>query len=320
MLLALHLQTFGVASAVPAGGAGIEEHSQSIVSLCLLSGAIGGALHAIAMAMKKYWGDGVDRYWLERKWWIGFFTDLLGGLMIWPAMPIVSVQVLMPLVVVVQTLSSFGIGVFFFKESATKRSTAGVVCGIVGVIGLSLAETMAATQFTVANYWRQWLRQEMLISLAVSAVFVGVTMVSKSSTLWAVIAGFLEGIQFITSRALADAAMEGYWFAGGFEGGTCWGIAALKACCVVGIIHTSQLGISTDLSRFAAKYLVASSIFICWFGAAYFGDHVDMTMAFFLSVLSTLIGIWLLSENVDVASSDDGDTAVPGGALGEKAA
>merc|ERR1719343_678816 len=98
--------------------------------------------------------------------------------------------------------------------------------------------------------------------------------------------------------------MAGYWFPCFFKGATCWGIAILKLNCIVGIIHTSQLGIATDMSRFSAKYLVASSVFICWFGAAYFGDHVDLTVTFFLSVLSTLIGIWLLSDKVDVASSD----------------
>merc|ERR1719215_890648 len=145
----------------------------------------------------------------------------------------------------------------------------------------------------------------MLASLAVSAAVIGAcARVSKASTLWAVAAGFLEGIQFITSRALADAAMEGHWFAGGFEGATCWGVAVLKVGCVAGIIHTSQLGIATDLSLFAAKYLVASSVFICWFGAAYFGDHVDLTITFFLSVLCTLLGIWLLNEKVDAPSSD----------------
>lgn len=303
--LSFIFHNISIRSIAPAGEFGTAEHSQHILHLCLLSAAIGGVLHAVAMAMKKYWGGGVDKYWLEGKWWIGFCVDLLGGLMIWPAMPIVSVQILTPLVVVVQTLSTYAFGVCFFKEAPTHRSNAGVAFGIAGAIGLSHVHTMAPPKFAVTNYWQQWLRQEILITLAASAVIIGVAMALRlSSTLWAIVGGFLEGIQFTTSRALADAAVVGYWYPCFFKGATCWGIALLKVSCGVGIVHASQLGLATDLSRFAAKYLVASSIFSCWFGAAYFGDHVDLTITLFLSVLSTLIGIWLLSEKVDLESSD----------------
>lgn len=76
-------------------------------------------------------------YWKQSRWWWGILCDGTAGLMIWPAMPILSAQarleqggterdgrmrslaqVLMPLATVAQLLVAYSLGLFFFEEKA----------------------------------------------------------------------------------------------------------------------------------------------------------------------------------------------------------
>lgn len=295
------LEALGIES--PGLETGRAEHWRYLVRLCLLAGASGGIFHATSMAVKKKWGDGVERYWLEKMWWSGVFVDLVGGLLIEPAMPFVSVQILMPVVIVSQALSSYAFGMLLFNEPVTLRSGAGVVFGMAGVSGLCLIHTNAPSRFMLDSYWWQWLQRDSLCSLAASAVIMVICVFSRSqSTLWATVAGFIEGVHFTTSRALADGIFLGDGLGSCLKSTTWWDIVILKIVCIVAITHACQLGLATDLSRFAAKYLVASSAFTVWFGAAFFGDRLDLTLAFFSSVSSTLVGVWLLSEKPSTES------------------
>lgn len=284
-----------------AGGKSQEEQSPEwVIYTALFLAGVGGILHGIAMAMKKHWGQGIEKYWLEWKWWVGFVTDGFAGFLIWPAMPIVSVQVLMPLVIVCQVVASYIIGLRFFGEPGTNRSHSGVICAIIGVVGLTLNEVAQATSYKISDFWVTWLREQMMYATALSGLVLFMAWLCMNrATVWAIIAGALEGIQFITSRALMDA-----WFQFGFFGAligpenfTVWLVIALKISCVVGIIHTSQLGIEASMSRFAGIYLIASTIFICVYGATYFGDEVKMNVFFWVSAAATLIGIWLLDDS-----------------------
>jgi len=76
-------------------------------ALVILSACVGGALHGVAMALRKFYGAGNGQYYLEWRWWLGTATDAVAGCLLWPAMPIVPVQVFVPMVIVVQLSSSY---------------------------------------------------------------------------------------------------------------------------------------------------------------------------------------------------------------------
>lgn len=88
------------------------------LALCSCLVLAGGGLHGAAMAMRKYFGEGHSDYWRQAGWWLGVLCDGTAGLLIWPAMPILAAQVLMPLATVAQLLVAYGLGLFFFEEKA----------------------------------------------------------------------------------------------------------------------------------------------------------------------------------------------------------
>ena len=55
-------------------------------------------------------------YWKQWRWWSGVLCDGAGGLFIWPAMPILARQVLMPLATVVQLVTAYSLALAFFRE------------------------------------------------------------------------------------------------------------------------------------------------------------------------------------------------------------
>merc|ERR1719359_1338248 len=59
------------------------------------------------MALRKFYGQGHENFWLEWRWWIGAIVDGIAGCLIWPAMPYLTVDILAPLVIVVQLSSSY---------------------------------------------------------------------------------------------------------------------------------------------------------------------------------------------------------------------
>ena len=113
--------------------------SKGSVELLLCSCLVlaGGGLHGSAMAMRKYFGEGHRAYWRQPWWWLGVLCDGLAGLMIWPAMPLLAPQVLMPLATVAQLLVAYGLGISFFKEQVSRSNHLGVLLCILGVVGIS---------------------------------------------------------------------------------------------------------------------------------------------------------------------------------------
>merc|ERR1719433_2662947 len=73
-------------------------------------------------------------------------------------------------------------------------------------------------------------------------------------------------------------------------------VCAVKGLCIVSILHSQQLGMASNLSRFAGIYLVSGTIFICALGAAMFGDNLELSPIFMASMFLTLAGIGLLSQ------------------------
>lgn len=270
--------------------------ASSVHVLAMASGCVGGMMHGIAMAVRKQYGQGHAYYWLQWRWWLGTSCDGIAGLFIMPAMPFVSVQILMPLIVVVQMLTSYSLGLFFFREKATSRHHLGVICAVAGVIGLGLASPLQASDFSISSFWAYWLRTPFLISNLVSLLALATLFaVMHRSTFWGMAAGFSEAVQYVCTRALADAAFEFNSVSAMLVSGAVWAAAILKILCIVFSLHFQQKGLESDLSRFAGIYLVGSTLFICVYGAVYFSDHIPLSWTFFSAATSTLAGIWLLN-------------------------
>merc|ERR1719195_1294519 len=142
---------------------------------------------------------------------------------------------------------------------------------------------------------------QFLATIAVSMIFLGLSRtVLGPWAFWALTGGFLEGLQYLCSRTLADAIYESRQvdltakYLPVFL--TVFFLGALKVFCIVSILHSQQLGMASNLSRFAGIYLVACTIFICSLGAAMFGDNLELTPIFMASMFFTLAGIGLLSQ------------------------
>lgn len=267
-----------------------------LVTAALVLACCGGALHGIAMAIRKQFGEGNPEYYKDWRWHCGMWLDGIAGVCIWPAMPFISVQLLMPMVVVTQVATSYTIGLAHFGEVSTVWSHTGIVCAIMGVVGLSLANPHHAARFSIDDFFVNWISREVVFTTLGSWIVLGITRTAGvASTFWALVAAWLEGIQFITSRVIADATYEGK-LSSHFTTVVC--VCLLKGFCIFSILHAQQLGLDQDLSRFAGIYLVACVFFICLYGAAYFGDSVEFNPMFLMSALSTCAGIYLLNEHV----------------------
>jgi hypothetical protein len=276
-----------------------EPPDPMIVYAALMLACCGGALHGIAMAIRKQYGEGNPEYYKDWRWHVGMWADGFAGVMIWPAMPFVSVQLLMPMVVVVQVVTSYSIGLVHFGEVSTVWSHTGITCAMMGVIGLSFANPHHAAHFSIDDFWVNLVSKEVILTTAACWIVLGITrLAGVRSTFWALVAAWLEGIQFITSRVIADATYEGklstHWK-------TVVCVVLLKAFCIFSILHAQQLGLDQDLSRFAGIYLVACVFSICLYGAAFFGDSVEFNALFCMSAVSTVAGIYLLNEHVHKA-------------------
>jgi len=278
---------------------------QSAALLCALFGGVG---HGVAMAVRKRFGEGHEgsmQYWFDWRWWVGTWMDGAAGMLIWPAMPLISVQLLMPMVVVAQLAASYLLGVFVFGERATPQSLTGMGFAMLGVLGLSLCTPTSAAPFHIGDFFASWLRAPFLAATAVCfSILAASFALTKRSTFFALLAGFLEGVQFLCSRAMVDAAFDNFWAI--FTNPAVFACVFLKGCCILSILSLQQKGLESDMSRFAGIYLVASTLFICTYGAIFFGDTVPLTAPFVIASLSTLCGIWCLNEAVHPGFEADG--------------
>ena len=85
-------------------------------------------------------------YWKQWRWWSGVLCDGVGGLFIWPAMPILATQVLMPLATVVQLVAAYSLALAFFKERVAAVNHMGLVLAVVGVVGISVGSPVSCAQ------------------------------------------------------------------------------------------------------------------------------------------------------------------------------
>mmetsp|Transcript_38751 Transcript_38751/g.102442 ORF Transcript_38751/g.102442 Transcript_38751/m.102442 type:complete len:351 (-) Transcript_38751:53-1105(-) len=278
---------------------------QSAALLCALFGGVG---HGVAMAVRKRFGEGHEgsmQYWFDWRWWVGTWMDGAAGMLIWPAMPLISVHLLMPMVAVAQLVASYLLGLFVFGERATLQSLVGTSCALVGVLGLGLSTPSAAEDFRIDDFFVAWVRPRFVAATFVClGVLAGAFAFTRPVTKFALSAGFFEGVQFLCSRAMVDAAFDNFWAI--FTNPAVFACVFLKGCCILSILSLQQKGLESDMSRFAGIYLVASTLFICTYGAIFFGDTVPLTAPFVIASLSTLCGIWCLNEAVHPGFEADG--------------
>jgi hypothetical protein len=275
-----------------------------VYPLVISLACIGGCLHGIAMAIRKKYGEGSERYWLEWQWWIGVVADGCAGVLIWPAMPFISSHILVPLIIVVQLGTSYILGVTVFSEICRLQHNIGLACALAGVIGVSFSTSHEAADFSINEFWLRWVTTRFLVTtVSIVLVLVGCFAFVSRTTCWALTAAALEGIQYVCSRSIIvsivdlkyDFLMQPPVLASFF----------IKGLCILFIVVFQQLGLESDLSRFAGIYLVGCVLFMCIYGWAFFGDHVPFTITFAISTIATLSGIWLLNS-----SENTGDTGL----------
>lgn len=285
----------------PAGGG--EPVSNFVYVLVLVIALCGGALHGIAMAIRKKYGEGKEKYWLEWKWWVGTVADGFAGFMIWPAMPFVSVQILVPLIIATQLGSSYICGLVLFQEKCQLNHTVGLILCVIGIIGISLSTSHEASHFTISQFWSGFVSPRFVWTTLFSMLaLAGSYLAANQSTFYALLCGFFEGLQYICSRSIVDSIFEKQL--GFLTQPAVLGAVVLKGSCILGIIYFQQLGLEADLSTFAGIYLVGCVLFTCVYGWAFFGDAMPLSISFFLSAFSTLAGIWLLNQSHDLVSGE----------------
>ncbi|CAJ1428662.1 unnamed protein product [Effrenium voratum] len=269
-----------------------SEPAALALSFCLV--LAGGTLHGVAMALRKLFGEGHNEYWRQPRWWLGVLCDGVAGLMIWPAMPILAAQVLMPLATVVQLVVAYTLGLFFFQEQVSSWNHLGVLLAMVGVVGVSVSSPWRAAD-PRSICVDQWLQPHFMGAL------LGCGLVPLSAfalhwppaCCWAFLTALFEALQFLSSRTLADALLK--WGTQEQSAAALLAALLLKGTCILCIMHCQQMGFQAELSRFVGIFMVATNLLTVVLSLAFFGDQVEASWSFLSSATSTLVGIWLLN-------------------------
>lgn len=275
--------------------------------LVIASACVGAVLHGVAMALRKVYGQGSDNFWLEWRWWAAVILDGVGGCMVWPAMPFLTVDIIAPLVIIVQLSSSYLIGLAFFKEKCNMQYNIGLAFAVIGVIGISVSTPHHADVFSLNDFWTAWVTPKFLSVIAFAfALLLGSFALAHRSTFWALAAAIAEGIQYIVSRILVDCMI---YFEIGFLTKPAVLVAFLtKGSCILMSLEFQQRGLESDLSRFAGIYLVGCTFFMCLFGTVFFGESVSLYFTFAISSCFTLSGIWLMNSAENAVEDKVGES------------
>mmetsp|Transcript_26802 Transcript_26802/g.47369 ORF Transcript_26802/g.47369 Transcript_26802/m.47369 type:complete len:343 (+) Transcript_26802:84-1112(+) len=290
--------------------------SNAMYATVVTLACIGAALHGVAMALRKHFGAGHEgfEFWAEWRWWTGAVLDGVAGCLIWPAMPYVPVELFVPLIIVIQLGSSCAIGMLYFKEKNSWYHCVGVICAVIGVIGISLSEPCHATPFEIRQFWSAWVsRRVLLIDCVAASLLIGSHAFAQPVTFWAISSSILEGWQYICSRTIMDSIVTLEW---NFMTPTIVAAGCMKVCFGLTGLHFQQSGLKSDLSSFAGMFLVSCTLSMCVYGTSFFGDELRASVVFSASASITLVGIWLLNLNeerrVSLRSESAKSTGVPG--------
>jgi len=261
----------------------------------------GGALHGIAMALRKFFGQGHCDYWKQWRWWSGVLCDAIGGLCIWPAMPVLAAQVLMPMATVCQLVVAYSLALAFFREHVAVVNHLGLVLAVAGVVGISASSPIHAAPEASAERWEQ--PRFLCVFLLCAGLAVG-SFALKASFRWALATAFCEAVQFLTSRTIAGAFEN--WGTEEQSAVSLLCAAALKATCIICIMHFQQMGMEEELSRFVGTFMVATNLLTVVMSLSFFGDQVRLSALFLGSAALTLLGIWLLNFPASSATKTGG--------------
>jgi len=278
--------------------------TNSDVAVVLTLAMIGATFHGVAMALRKYYGEGHAQYYMQWKWWVGALVDGCAGCMIWPAMHVVSVQILAPIIIVVQLGASYTLGTLVFDEKSSLHHSLGLAFAITGVIGISMSTSHQAAPFPIGQFWAAWVTPHFIIANVFAfSVLAAAGVFGHSSTFWALAAAITEGYQYISSRAIVESIFD---FKLNFlEHPSAMAAILLKVSCITLSLHFQQHGLTSDLSKFAGMFCVSCTVFMCIYGTAFFGEKLHTSPTFIASSLITLAGIWLLNMSVEIQASED---------------
>eukprot|EP00931_Biecheleriopsis_adriatica_P024106 TRINITY_DN15102_c0_g1_i1.p1 TRINITY_DN15102_c0_g1~~TRINITY_DN15102_c0_g1_i1.p1 ORF type:complete len:358 (+),score=61.52 TRINITY_DN15102_c0_g1_i1:230-1303(+) len=285
-----------------------DDDTAVLISLLLVLSS--GALHAVAMAMRKYYGEGHRSYWLNCQWWLGVICDGLAGMVVWPAMPVISVQLLVPVCTVVQLSVGYLLGIFMFKEQVAMANHAGLCLAGIGVVGLGFSGENLATDSELSL--AQWVQPSFLKAFACClAVVLGTFALNMPrAASWAMAAGLAEAVQFLASRSLADVVMRLRSGVQPVSLPLLVPLVVIKIFSIIGSLHCQQVGFKGQLSRFVGIFLVLTNLLTVVLGLSFFADKVTISVGFLSSAFVTLAGIWLLNKDESTDKElQDGDSA-----------
>lgn len=295
------LLQFFVRTASFAHPSNVSDRDYALVVACAM---LGGALHGAAMALRKFYGKG-EQYYLEWRWWLGTGLDAFAGCLLWPAMPILPVQILVPLVIVVQLSSSYLIGLIVFRERCALNHNLGLAFAAVGVIGVSMSTAHRAAALPIDDFFAAWMSVRFVLANALAlSLLMGTYLFAHPSTFFALLSAVFEGWQYICSRTIVQSLYDYKWLF--FKHPAVLAAVSIKVSCILGILHFQQQGLESDLSRFAGIFLVSCVMFTCIFGTAFFGEEIPSSFIFVASAFFTLGGIWLLNHREHDEINDEG--------------
>lgn len=283
-------------------------HSVALASLA----CAGGGLHGVALGVRKRSCSGDTSWWTQCLWWLSFLCDGWASLLIWPAMPIISVELLMPMVLVPQLVVSYAIGCLFMGDAPSARRQTGIAFSIIGTLGLGMSTPVKAEHFDIDTFWFRCQQTNFLLANACcGCLIIFAFLGADKSHGWACLAAFGEAMQYILTRAIAKV-----FFGGGADlsNPTILCVFLAKSLFFLLIIGCQQCGLSASkgLSSFSGVYLMATVLLTCTQGAVFFGDPIVLSEAFVISAMGTAVGMSLLIQPDAAGPAKEDDRSVAG--------
>ena len=261
---------------------------------------LGGAIHGTAMAARKYYARGQPNYWNEPRWYIGVLGDAVGGAFCWPAMPLLSVFVYIPLTILAQMGSSYLTGIYLFKENSTYVKTAGLLVAVFGVFALAVQGEAEKVTVSVTEFWPRLADSTFLAANGLNLLLI-IAVHKRRDLAFMLAAAWMDATQFLCSRTLASFLEEDDrpWQPVAVDLSL---IAAIKLITMVLVLHFQQQALEADLVIVGTLYPVAVNLGTCVLSAAYFGDQLALTPNTAACSAAILVGFALLSS--DTATPD----------------
>ena len=131
-------------------------------------------------------------------------------------------------------------GLYMFNEPGNmwQRLGFGLTCTSVLLLSFSKQEKASPT----THFWSMWLQPHFFLVLVSWVVVAGVCFVMISDKNgYAVLAAYVDGIQFLFTRAISQNILQGFHMDASF-----WEFGACKAACVLAVLHLQQCALADD--------------------------------------------------------------------------